>query len=109
VQVVQPAQEQEVGDLFYDFQRVGDAAGPEGVPDLVDLALDGAGDHVEMSLRTSSVAAVGQASSSHVPGRMVPSGSAFHIRAPMNADKIRSGISGRRATGYGAAGFGSLA
>jgi len=45
VQVIQPAQEEQVGDLLDDFERVGDAAGPEGVPDLVDLALDGAGDH----------------------------------------------------------------
>ena len=38
VQVVEPAQEQQVGDLLDDFERVGDAAGPEGVPDAVDLA-----------------------------------------------------------------------
>jgi hypothetical protein len=47
VQVVQPAQEEQVGDLLDHLQRVGDAAGPEGVPDLVDLALDVAGDHLE--------------------------------------------------------------
>ena len=45
VQVVQAAQEEQVGDLLDHLQRVGDAAGPEGVPDLVDLALDVAGDH----------------------------------------------------------------
>jgi len=45
VQVVQAAQEEQVSDLLNDFERVGNAAGPECVPDLVDLALDGAGDH----------------------------------------------------------------
>jgi len=45
VQVVQPAQKEQVGDLLDDFQRVGDAAGPEGIPDSVDLALDFAGHH----------------------------------------------------------------
>jgi hypothetical protein len=44
VQVVQPAQEEQVGDLLDHLERVGDAAGPEGVPDLVDLALDWTGD-----------------------------------------------------------------
>jgi hypothetical protein len=37
VQVVQPAQEEQVGDLLDHLERVGDAARPEGVPDLVDL------------------------------------------------------------------------
>jgi hypothetical protein len=45
VQVVQAADEQQVGDLLDHLQRVGDAAGPEGIPDLVDLVLDVAGDH----------------------------------------------------------------
>jgi hypothetical protein len=43
VRVIQPADEQEVGDLLDDFERVGDAAGPEGVPDGVDLAAKFAG------------------------------------------------------------------
>ena len=46
VEVVEAAQEEQIGNLFDDLQRIGDAAGPEGIPDLVDLALDGAGDHV---------------------------------------------------------------
>ena len=48
VKVVQTAQEEQVGDLLDDLQGVGDTTGPEGVPDLVDLALDVAGDHVEV-------------------------------------------------------------
>ncbi len=46
VQVVQPAQEEQVGDLLDDLQWVGDAAGPEGIPDRIDLALDFTGHHV---------------------------------------------------------------
>jgi hypothetical protein len=37
VNVVQPADEQQEGDLLDDFERVGDAAGPEQVPDAVWL------------------------------------------------------------------------
>jgi len=37
MQVVQPAHEQEVGDLFDDFERIGDAARPEGVPHIIDF------------------------------------------------------------------------
>jgi hypothetical protein len=37
--VVEAADEQQVGDLLDDLQRVADAARPEGVPDAVDLAL----------------------------------------------------------------------
>jgi hypothetical protein len=46
VQVVQAPQEEQVGDLLDDLQRVGDAAGPEGIPDSVDLASDFTGHHV---------------------------------------------------------------
>ena len=45
VEVVQAPDEQQVGDLLDDLQRVGDAAGPEGVPNAVDLALQLTGDH----------------------------------------------------------------
>lgn len=45
VEVVQAAQEEQVGDLLDDFDRVGDAARPEGVPDLVDFAFEVAGEH----------------------------------------------------------------
>jgi hypothetical protein len=51
VQVVEPAQEEEVGDLLDDLEGVRDAPGPERVPDAVDLALDSAGDHGVMLLR----------------------------------------------------------
>jgi hypothetical protein len=43
--VVQAAQEEQVGDLLDHFNGVGDAAGPEGVPDLVDFAFEVAGEH----------------------------------------------------------------
>ena len=33
VQVVEPLDEKQVGDLLDDFERIGDAAGPEGIPD----------------------------------------------------------------------------
>jgi hypothetical protein len=36
-QFIQAAEEEQVGNLFDDFKRVGDAASPEGVPDGVDL------------------------------------------------------------------------
>jgi hypothetical protein len=45
VQVVQAAQKEQVGDLLDDLDGVGDAAGPEGVPDLVDFAFEVAGEH----------------------------------------------------------------
>lgn len=45
VQVVEPAQEEQVGDLLDHLDGVGDAAGPEGVPDLVDFAFEFAGEH----------------------------------------------------------------
>ena len=45
VQVVQSFQEQQIRDLLDDFQRVRDAARPEGVPDGVDLAADVACEH----------------------------------------------------------------
>ena len=50
VHVVEPAEEEQVGDLLDHLQRVRDAAGPEGVPDAVDLVLDVAGDHEVMSV-----------------------------------------------------------
>ena len=54
LQVVEAADEQQVGDLLDDLERVGDAAGPEGVPDAVDLALELTGDHAR---QTSSAVA----------------------------------------------------
>ena len=40
VEIVQALQEQQVGDLLDDFERVRDAAGPEGIPDGVNLGAD---------------------------------------------------------------------
>jgi len=40
MQIVEPLDEQEVGDLLDHRKRVGHAAGPEGVPDLIDLIAD---------------------------------------------------------------------
>lgn len=45
VKVVQAPQEEKVCDLLYDFQRVRYAAGPESVPNLVDLVAEFAGNH----------------------------------------------------------------
>ncbi len=45
VQLVQTLDEQQVSDLLDDFERVGDPAGPEGIPDLVDLIANFAGEH----------------------------------------------------------------
>ena len=39
LQLVQAAEEEEVGDLLNDLEGVGDPARPEGIPHLVDLAL----------------------------------------------------------------------
>jgi hypothetical protein len=50
VQLVQPADERQVGDLLDDFERVGNAARPEGVLDLVGLAADFAGKHAWSSV-----------------------------------------------------------
>ena len=43
LQVIQAADEQQVGDLFDNLQRVGDTAGPETIPDAIDLAANFAG------------------------------------------------------------------
>jgi 3-isopropylmalate/(R)-2-methylmalate dehydratase large subunit len=45
VQVVQAAQKQQVGDLLHHLQGVGDATGPERVPDGVNLAAQFASEH----------------------------------------------------------------
>ena len=45
VQLVQPLDEEQVGELLDDRERVRDAAGPHGVPDSVDLGLQLTGDH----------------------------------------------------------------
>ena len=50
VQVVQAANEEQIGDLFNDFEGVRDAAGPERVPDAADLILDVASDRSGLSI-----------------------------------------------------------
>ncbi len=50
VQLVQTLDEEQVGELLDDRERVRDAAGPHGVPDSVDLGLQLAGDHDAISL-----------------------------------------------------------
>ena len=37
VQVVEPTQKEQVGDLLHHLERIGNPAGPKRVPDLVDL------------------------------------------------------------------------
>jgi hypothetical protein len=54
--VVQAADEQQVGDLLHHLHRVGDAAGPEGVPDGVDLAAEFAGEHGDAGIGHRTVA-----------------------------------------------------
>ena len=49
VQLVQTLDEEQVGQLLDDRERVRDAAGPHGVPDSVDLGLQLAGDHDSIS------------------------------------------------------------
>lgn len=45
VELVQALDEKQVGELLDDGERIGDAAGPEGVPDAVDFGFDFACDH----------------------------------------------------------------
>lgn len=45
VEVVEPFQEQEIGDLLNHLQRVGNPAGPEAIPDPVDLVAEFASQH----------------------------------------------------------------
>jgi hypothetical protein len=44
LEVVEAANEQQRGHVLDHFERVADAAGPERVPDAVDLALQFTGD-----------------------------------------------------------------
>ena len=52
VQVVEPLDEEQVGDLLDDLERIGDAARPEGIPEGVDLTADFAGEHRARSIGT---------------------------------------------------------
>jgi len=44
VQVVEALDEEQVRDLLDHLERVGNAARPEGAPDLIDLAFELSGD-----------------------------------------------------------------
>ncbi|HEX4205239.1 MAG TPA: hypothetical protein VHZ51_13820 [Ktedonobacteraceae bacterium] len=45
LKVIEPTQEQQIGDLLDHFERVGNAARPEGVPYLVNLTLNTSCNH----------------------------------------------------------------
>ncbi len=45
VEFIQPLDEEQVGELLDDGERIGDAAGPQGVPDAVYFGFDFASDH----------------------------------------------------------------
>jgi hypothetical protein len=45
VQVVQEFEKKQIGNLLDDFEGVGDAAGPESIPDAVNLITDFTGEH----------------------------------------------------------------
>ena len=44
VEVVEALEEEQVGDLLDDFEGIGDATGPEGVPEGIDLGAEFAGE-----------------------------------------------------------------
>ncbi len=45
VDFIQALDEEQIGELLDDGERIGDAAGPEGVPDAVNFGFDFASDH----------------------------------------------------------------
>jgi hypothetical protein len=45
VEVVEALEKEEVGDLLDDFEGIGNAAGPEGISEGVNLTADLAGEH----------------------------------------------------------------
>jgi len=51
LQVIQPPNEQQVGDLLHHLQRIGDAACPERILDAIDLALQLPGEHARQAIR----------------------------------------------------------
>lgn len=71
LQVVQPTEKEEIGDLLDDLQGVGNAAGPEAVPDRIDLALDFTGDHVQGNLGDSITSRKRLVTSGRVPGAAI--------------------------------------
>ncbi len=55
VQIVEAADKQQIGDLFDHLQRIRNAAGPESVPNAINLILDVAGDHADFLLKKSVI------------------------------------------------------
>jgi hypothetical protein len=51
LELVEPFDKQQVGELFDDRQRVGDAPGPHGVPDAVDFGFEFAGNHCVLTVK----------------------------------------------------------
>ena len=49
---VQSLEKEKVGNLLNNFERVGDASRPEGIPDLIDLTTNFAGKHRSIGGRT---------------------------------------------------------
>jgi hypothetical protein len=45
MQIVEPLEKQQIGDLLDDFERIGDAARPECIPEGVNFTADFAGEH----------------------------------------------------------------
>ena len=45
LQLIQPLDEKQIGDLLDHFQRIGNPAGPKRIPDLIDLATNLGGKH----------------------------------------------------------------
>ena len=50
LELIETAQEEQVSNLFDHFERVGDAACPEGVPDAVDVVVNFTGEHLLFGL-----------------------------------------------------------
>jgi hypothetical protein len=52
---VEPLDEEQVGELFDNGQRVGNAAGPHRIPDAIDSGFEFAGDHCLFTVKGFSV------------------------------------------------------
>ena len=50
LQLIKPLDEQQIGDLLDDFQRIGNSPGPEGIPDLINLVTNFVRQHNMCSL-----------------------------------------------------------
>jgi hypothetical protein len=50
VQIVEPLKEQQVGDLLDDFERIGNAARPEGIPEGINLVANVSSNHGRLAI-----------------------------------------------------------